>query len=101
MELSRIKYKRTNCLDNTFFKMKRIIDKLTGIKHDKLLHFFYGNIISFIGVGIFGLWGLTLTALVGAWKELVYDKQHGTPDIWDFVWTITPALMFIILYNIK
>ena len=40
--------------------MKKIIDKLTKIKHDKLLHFFYGTVISFIGVGIFGLWGLTL-----------------------------------------
>ena len=87
-------------MDNTLFKMKKIIDKLTGIKHDKQLHFFYGTVISFIGVGIFGLWGLTLTALIGAWKELVYDKQHGTPDIWDFVWTISPAIMFIILYNL-
>ena len=33
--------------------MKKIIDKLTEIKHDKLLHFFYGTVISFIGVGIF------------------------------------------------
>ena len=81
--------------------MKKIIDKLTTIKHDKLLHFFYGTIISFIGVGIFGLWGLILTVIIGAWKELVYDKKHGTPDIWDFIWTILPAIMFIILYNIK
>ena len=100
MEFSCVKYKRTNCLDNTLFKMKKIIDKLTKIKHDKLLHFFYGTVISFIGVSIFGLWGLTLTVLVGAWKELVYDKQHGTPDVWDFAWTILPAIMFIILYNI-
>ena len=81
--------------------MKKIIDKLTKIKHDKLLHFFYGTVTSFIGVGIFGLWGLMLTVIIGAWKELIYDKQHGTPDIWDFVWTILPAIMFIILYNIK
>ena len=83
------------------FSANEVINKLEQIKHDKLLHFFYGTVISFIGVGIFGLWGLTLTALVGAWKELVYDKKHGTPDIWDFVWTISPAIMFIILYNIK
>ena len=80
--------------------MKKLIDKLTKIKHDKLLHFFYGTIISFIGVGIFGLQGLWLTVIIGAWKELVYDKQHGTPDIWDFLWTILAAIMFIILYNI-
>ena len=80
--------------------MKKLIDKLTKIKHDKLLHFFYGTVISFIGVGIFGLQGLWFTAVIGAWKELVYDKQHGIPDIWDFLWTILPAIMFIILYNI-
>jgi hypothetical protein len=82
-------------------KMKKIIDKLTDIKHDKLLHFFYGTIISFIGVGIFGLWGLLLTVIIGAWKELVYDKKHGTPDIWDFLWTILPAIMFVILYILQ
>ena len=80
--------------------MKKIMNKLAEIKHDKLLHFFYGTIISFIGVGAFGLQGLWLTVIIGAWKELIYDKQHGTPDIWDFVWTILPAIMFIILYNI-
>jgi len=82
-------------------KMKKIIDKLTDIKHDKLLHFFYGTVISFIGVGIFGLWGLLLTIIIGAWKELIYDKKHGTPDIWDFLWTILPAIMFVILYILQ
>ena len=84
-----------------FGNMERLINKLGEIKHDKLLHFFYGTILSFVGVGIFGLWGLILTVIVGAWKELVYDKKHGTPDVWDFMWTILPAIMFIILYNIK
>jgi hypothetical protein len=100
MELSHIKYKWTNCLDNTLYKMKKIIDKLTRIKHDKLLHFFYGTIASFIGVGIFGLHGLWFTVVIGAWKELIYDKQHGIPDVWDFVWTIITPIMFIILYNL-
>jgi len=81
--------------------MKKIIDKLTAIKHDKLLHFFYGTVISFIGVSAFGLHGLWLTVIIGAWKELIYDKQHGTPDIWDFVWTMFPAIMFVILYLIR
>ena len=81
--------------------MKKLIDKLTQIKHDKLLHFFYGTIISFIGIVIFGLHGLWLTVIIGAWKELVYDKQHGTPDIWDFLWTILPAIIFIILYILQ
>ena len=81
--------------------MKKIIDILTVIKHDKLLHFFYGTLISFIGIGLFGLHGLWFTVIIGAWKEWIYDKKHGTPDIWDFIWTIAPAVMFVILYNIK
>ena len=74
-----------------------MIDKLANIKKDKLLHFFYGTLLSFIGVGLFGLHGLWLTIIVGAWKELIYDKKYGTPDIWDFIWTILPAGLFIIL----
>ena len=84
-------------------KMKKIMNKLGEIKHDKLLHFFYGTIISFIGVSIFGLPGLWLTVVIGAWKELVYDwwLGHGKPDIWDFVWTMLPVIMFVILYLIR
>jgi hypothetical protein len=80
--------------------MKELIDKLSKIKHDKLLHFFYGTVISFIGIIIFGLYGLWLTVIIGAWKEWIYDKKYGTPDIWDFAWTILPAIMLIILNNI-
>jgi len=46
--------------------MEKLIEKLSEIKHDKLLHFFYGTILSFIGIGIFGLHGLWLTVIVGA-----------------------------------
>jgi hypothetical protein len=82
--------------------MKKIINKLAEIKHDKLLHFFYGTVISFIGIGVFGLPGLWFIVIIAAWKELVYDwwLGHGKPDIWDFIWTILPAIMFIILYNL-
>ena len=76
---------------------RKIINKLAEIKHDKLLHFFYGTVISFIGMGLFGLNGLWFTVVIGAGKEWIYDKKYGTPDIWDFLWTILPAGMFIIL----
>ena len=78
-----------------------MIEKLSNIKHDKLLHFFYGTLLSFIGVALFGLDGLWLTIIVGAWKEWIYDKKYGTPDLWDFLWTIFPAALFIILNYIK
>jgi len=83
--------------------MKKLMDKLTEIQKDKLLHFFYGTIISFIGMGIFGLSGLLFTLVAAAWKELFYDWYlgYGNPDIWDFNWTMAPALMFIMLYAIQ
>ena len=73
--------------------------RLANIQHDKLLHFFYGTIISFIGVGLCGLQGLWLTVAAAAWKELIYDwwVVKGKPDVWDFLWTILPAGMFILL----
>jgi len=76
-----------------------MMNKLAQIQHDKLLHFFYGTIISFIGVGLFGLHGLWFTVAAAAWKELAYDwyLEGGKPDIMDFLWTILPAGMFIIL----
>jgi|TARA_R110001583_G_scaffold3217_3_gene21050 hypothetical protein len=75
------------------------METLANIKHDKLLHFFYGTIISFIGIAMFGLQGLWFTVAIGAWKELAYDWfiDGGKPDIWDFLWTILPAGMFILL----
>jgi|TARA_R100001463_G_scaffold33802_2_gene74637 hypothetical protein len=77
------------------------MERLANIKHDKLLHFFYGTLLSFIGLAAFELQGLWLPVIVGAWKEWVYDKKHGTPDIWDFLWTILPVFLFLILYIIK
>tara|TARA_R100001530_G_scaffold102090_1_gene70982 strand:- start:664 stop:906 length:243 start_codon:yes stop_codon:yes gene_type:complete len=75
------------------------MNRLANIQHDKLLHFFYGTLISFIGIGLCGLSGLWLTVVAGAWKELVYDwwLGRGKPDLMDFLWTILPALMFILL----
>ena len=83
-------------------KMKKLMDKLGEIKHDKLLHFFYGTVISFIGMGTFGLHGLWLTVVAAAWKEIFYDWYlgHGKFDIWDFNWTILPVIFFVILENL-
>tara|TARA_R100000781_G_scaffold114953_2_gene88064 strand:+ start:18706 stop:18957 length:252 start_codon:yes stop_codon:yes gene_type:complete len=78
---------------------RKIMNKLAQLQHDKLLHFFYGTVISFIGMGVFGLNGLWFTVAIAAWKELAYDwyLEGGKPDVWDFLWTILPAGMFIIL----
>jgi len=76
------------------------MEKLANIQKDKLLHFFYGAIISFVGVSVLGLHGLWLTAIAGAWKELYYDwwLGKGKPDVMDFLWTIFPVVMILAYY---
>jgi hypothetical protein len=80
--------------------MKMKILKIFGnIPHDKLLHFFYGSILSFIFLFILGINGLWLTVLIAAAKELVYDwyLNKGNPEIMDFIYTCIPAAMFLII----
>ena len=72
---------------------------LSNIKHDKLLHFFYGSIISFISVLIFGVNGLWITVAIAAAKEIIWDylMKKGNAELLDFVYTIIPAAMLFIL----
>ena len=71
-----------------------------SLKHDKLLHFFYGSIISFISVLIFGVYGLWITVIIAAAKEIIWDylMKKGSPELLDFIFTIIPAGMLLILY---
>ena len=81
--------------------MKVKILKIFGnIKHDKLLHFFYGSMISFVSVLIFGINGLCITVAIAAAKEIIWDylMKKGNPEILDFIFTIIPAAMLLILY---
>ena len=45
------------------------------IQQDKLLHFFYGSIILHLSMVIFNPYiSMAIVALIGAGKELIYDK---------------------------
>ena len=72
------------------------------IPKDKLLHFFYGTILSFIFIIVFGIKGLWIVVFIAASKELIYDwlMKKGTVDLNDFIVTCVPVIMFLILkYN--
>ena len=49
----------------------------SNIPKDKLLHFFYGAILSFIFIIVFGIKGLWLVVIIAAAKELIYDWYMG------------------------
>ena len=81
----------------------KILKPFGNIPQDKLLHFFYGTIISFLSVLIFGLKGLWITVIIAASKELIYDKlmKKGNCEIMDFIFTCIPCIMFLIIYYIE
>ena len=63
------------------------------MKTDKLLHFYYATIISFLAINTFAnissysvyiTYGVLLLGFAA--KEIVYDKlmKKGTPEFWDW-----------------
>ena len=54
-----------------------MLKKLSNIQKDKLLHFFWGSILSFILILYFGIVGMIIALIIPAVKELYYDKYLG------------------------
>jgi hypothetical protein len=79
--------------------MEKIFNFLTKIPKDKLLHFFLGSLISFPLILLFGFYGFLISIIIFAGKEIIWDKifKKGTPEIMDFIYSIIPAIMFIII----
>ena len=50
-----------------------MLKKLSNIQKDKLLHFFYGTILSFFLIIYFGIVGMIIALIIPAIKELYYD----------------------------
>ena len=80
-------------------KIKQLFSKLNKVPNDKLLHFFYGTILSFIGFTMIGGGTLVVVAAIAAAKELVWDKAmgKGNCEMADFIYTTVPAVMMLIV----
>ena len=89
--------------------METVLKTLNNlVRHDKLVHFFYGNIIFtltililnfFINFNTATLVSLTIVTIFAIGKE-VYDYINiyfHTPDIYDFIYTIANPLIFTLL----
>lgn len=68
--------------------------KLPIIKCDKANHFIYGFVIfvlsDFVLNGYFSL-GVVCVFAIG--REIYNKYDYGGFDIWDIIWTITPAII--------
>jgi len=76
-----------------------MLKKLANIQKDKLLHFFYGTILSFFLIIYFGIVGMIIALIIPAVKELYYDKYLGKGNCeWaDYFYTIVPTIMLAIM----
>ena len=77
-----------------------ILKKLGNIQKDKLLHFFYGTILSFILIFYFEIVGMIIALIIPAVKELYYDKYLGKGNCeWaDYFYTVAPTIMLVIIF---
>ena len=78
--------------------MDYLLRKLGNIQKDKLLHFFWGAILSFILILLFGKIGIIIALIIPAGKELYYDKYlgKGCCEWADYFYTIAPTIMLAI-----
>ena len=76
-----------------------MLEKLSNIQKDKLLHFFWGAILSFILILFLGKIGVIIALIIPAIKELYYDKYlgKGCCERADYFYTIAPTIMLVIM----
>ena len=79
--------------------MDYLLRKLGNIQKDKLLHFFWGAILSFILILFFGIVGMFISLIIPAIKELYYDKYlgKGNCELADYFYTVAPTIMLVII----
>ena len=79
--------------------IEKFLKKLGNIQKDKLLHFFWGAILSFILILFFGKVGIIIALIIPAVKELYYDKYlgKGCCEWADYFYTIAPTIMLVIM----
>jgi hypothetical protein len=68
------------------------------LPQDKASHFFYGAIIAFVVLALFGpLWAMGAVVIVSVLKE-VYDKfsKTGTMSLFDALFTIAGGLVVVL-----
>ncbi len=76
-----------------------MLKKLSNIQKDKLLHFFWGAILSFVLILCLGKIGVIIALIIPAVKELYYDKYlgKGCCEWADYFYTIAPTIMLVIM----
>ena len=79
--------------------IEKFLKKIGNIQKDKLLHFFWGAVLSFILILFLGKIGIIISLVIPAVKELYYDKYlgRGCCEWADYFYTIAPTIMLVFM----
>jgi len=81
--------------------MKTIIETLAALPKDKMLHFFYGSLFSFVAIHFLeGRMAVLATFVLAVLKEL-YDMKKTGFSIADIAFTTIPAILYLGVLNIQ
>ena len=81
--------------------MKTIIETLASLPKDKMLHFFYGSLFSFVSIHFLeGRMAVLATFVLAILKEL-YDMKKTGFSIADIAFTTAPAILYLGVLNIQ
>lgn len=72
--------------------------------HDKLKHFFVGFFLFAICFYFFeGYIALCITATIALAKEIIWDgvMKKGTPEVRDWIYSLLPGLVIVLIENWK
>lgn len=74
---------------------------ISKIPVDKQSHFFSGAMLGFAVALFLGYgWGLIVVIVAGTVKEFLDSLGFGTPDVYDFVATLSGGLFMCVCYLI-
>jgi len=81
--------------------MNKIIEALSALPKDKMLHFFYGSLFSFVAIHFLeGRLAVLATFALAVLKEL-YDIKKTGFSIVDIAFTTVPAILYLGVLNIQ
>ena len=81
--------------------MSKLFEVFASLPKDKMLHFFYGSLFSFVAIHFLeGRIAVLATFVLAVLKEL-YDMKKTGFSIADIAFTTIPAILYLGVLNIQ
>jgi len=94
-------------MDKLLFKVDELLNKMREIQKDKLEHFFWGALLSFIFVSIWNYYGALIILIIAFLIEVIdfiesivdNYKFNYKASVLDILFTIIPTILFLLVKN--